>query len=58
MSTVTLELPARRTSPARWTAVAFVASYSSPGTRQAYASQLRLWFDWCDVHQLEPLADR
>jgi integrase/recombinase XerD len=25
--------------------------------RQAYATQLRLWFDWCAQHQLEPLAD-
>jgi integrase/recombinase XerD len=42
---------------AQWAAVAFAASYSSPGTRQAYATQLRLWFDWCAQHQLEPLAD-
>jgi len=28
-----------------------------PGTRQAYATQLRLWFDWCAQHHLEPLAD-
>jgi integrase/recombinase XerD len=42
---------------ASWAAVAFVASYSSPGTRQAYATQLRLWFDWCEQHHLEPLAD-
>jgi site-specific recombinase XerD len=34
-----------------------VASYASPGTRQAYATQLRLWFDWCEKHHLEPLAD-
>ena len=27
---------------ASWAAVAFVASYSSPGTRQAYATRLRL----------------
>ena len=30
---------------------------SSPGTRQAYTTQLRLWFDWCEKHHLEPLAD-
>jgi integrase/recombinase XerD len=42
---------------ASWAAVAFVASYASPGTRQAYATQLRLWFDWCEKHHLEPLAD-
>lgn len=57
MPTITLELPARQASPARWAAVAFVASYSSPGTRQAYGTQLRLWFDWCAEHQLDPLAD-
>jgi integrase/recombinase XerD len=57
MATSTLELPTGRTTPARWAAVAFVASYSSPGTRQAYATQLRLWFDWCDQHHLEPLAE-
>jgi hypothetical protein len=42
---------------ASWAAVAFVASYSSPGTRQAYATQVRLWYDWCKQHHLEPLAD-
>jgi integrase/recombinase XerD len=42
---------------ASWAAVAFVASYSSPGTRQTYVTQLRLWFDWCEQHHLEPLAD-
>ncbi len=42
---------------ASWAAVAFFASYSSPGTRQAYATQLRFWFDWCEQHHLEPLAD-
>lgn len=52
MSTHTLELPPREASTARWAAVAFVASYSSPGTRQAYSTQLRLWFDWCQRHQL------
>ena len=44
-------------SLADWSAVAFVASYSSPGTRQAYATQLRLWFQWCRAHGLEPLTD-
>jgi integrase/recombinase XerD len=42
---------------ASWAAVAFVASYSSPGTRQAYATQVRLWFSWCEQHHVEPLAD-
>ena len=50
MSTYMLELPARQTGTAQWAAVAFVASYSSPGTRQAYSTQLRLWFNWCDRH--------
>jgi hypothetical protein len=36
-----------------WAAVTFVASYSSPGTRQAYAPQVRLWFDWCAQRHLE-----
>lgn len=57
MSTVTLELPVREAGAAQWVAVAFVACYSSPGTRQAYGTQLRLWFDWCAAHHLEPLAD-
>lgn len=43
-------------SLADWSAVAFVASYSSLGTRQAYATQLRLWFQWCRAHGLEPLT--
>jgi hypothetical protein len=58
MTTSTLILPvAGEQDLASWAAVAFVASYSPPGTRQAYATQLRLWFDWCSQHQLEPLAD-
>jgi len=57
MSTFTLELPAPQTGTAQWAAVAFVASYTSPGTRQAYSTQLRLWFNWCDRHGLEPLKD-
>ena len=31
----------------QWVGVAFVVSYSSAGTRRAYATQLRLWFDRC-----------
>lgn len=57
MSTLAIELPARAASAARWAAVAFVTSYSSPGTRQAYSTQLQLWFDWCERHGLEPLTD-
>ena len=57
MSTIALELPVREAGTARRAAVAFVASYSSPGTRQAYATQLRLWFGWCAEHQLDPLSD-
>jgi integrase/recombinase XerD len=57
MSNTTLELPAGPAAAAQWAAVAFVASYSSPGTRQAYTTQLRLWFDWCDQHHLEPLSE-
>jgi integrase/recombinase XerD len=56
MSKNVLELPAEA-STARWAAVAFVASYSSSGTRQAYSTQLRLWFDWCHRHRLDPLAE-
>jgi site-specific recombinase XerD len=52
-----LGLPTERTTSARWAAVAFVASYSSPRTRQAYTTHLRLWFDWCSMHDLEPLTD-
>jgi hypothetical protein len=44
-------------SLADWSAVAFVASYSSAGTQQAYATQLRLWFQWCRDHGLEPLTE-
>ena len=51
MTTSTLILPvAGEQDLASWAAVAFVASYSSPGTRQAYATQVRLWFDWCEKH--------
>ena len=58
MSTTALMLPTPDAkSLADWSAVAFVASYSSPGTRQAYATQLRLWFQWCRAHALEPLTD-
>ena len=47
MTTSTLTLPVTGEQDlASWSAVAFVASYSSPGTRQAYATQVRLWFDW------------
>lgn len=56
MPTHVLELPAEA-STTRWAAVAFVASYSSPGTRQAYSTQLRLWIDWCQQHGLDPLAE-
>ena len=49
MTTSTLILPiSDEQDLASWAAVAFVATYSSPGARQAYATQLRLWFDWCD----------
>jgi integrase/recombinase XerD len=58
MTTSTLMLPvAGEQDLASWAAVAFVASYASPGTRQANATQLRLWFDWCERHHREPLAD-
>ena len=58
MSTTALMLPTPDAkSLADWSVVAFVASYSSPGTRQAYATQLRLWFQWCRAHGLEPLTD-
>ncbi len=58
MTTSTLILPiSGKRDLASWAAVAFVASYSSPGTRQAYTTQLSLWFGWCEKHHLEPLAD-
>lgn len=58
MTTSTLVLPVDgEQDMAGWAAIAFVASYSSPGTRQAYATQLRLWFHWCQQRHLEPLAD-
>jgi integrase/recombinase XerD len=58
MTTSTLMLPVSgERDLTAWAGVAFVASYSSPGTRQAYTTQLRLWFDWCEEHHLEPLAD-
>jgi integrase/recombinase XerD len=57
MTTSTLILPVSGEQDlASCAAVAFVSSYSSPGTRQAYATQLCLWFDWCAQHQLEPLS--
>jgi integrase/recombinase XerD len=58
MTTSALVLPVSGEQDlASWAAIAFVASYSSAGTRQAYTTQLRLWFDWCKQHHLEPLAD-
>ena len=58
MSTSALVLPIDRTrTAAGWAMVAFVASYSSSGIRQAYSTQLRLWFDWCQRHGLEPLTE-
>ena len=58
MTTSTLILPASGEQDlANWAAVVFVASYSSPGTRQGYATQVRLWFAWCEQHLLEPLED-
>jgi hypothetical protein len=43
MTTSTLSLPvAGEQGLASWAAVAFVASYSSRGTRQAYTTQL-MW---------------
>ena len=58
MTTSTLVLPvAGEQDQASWAAVALVASYSSPGTRQAYTTQVRLWFDWCAQHHLDPLAE-
>ena len=58
MATLALE-PARdqRQDTASWAAVAFIASYSSPSTRQTYTTQLRLWLRWCASHDLDPLAD-
>ncbi len=56
MTTSALTLPVTGEQDlASWAAVAFVASYSSPGTRQPYATQVRLWFAWCEEHLLEPL---
>ena len=58
MTTSTLILPVSgEQDQASWAAVAFVASDWSPGTRQAYAIQLRLWIAWCEHHHLDPLAD-
>lgn len=58
MTTSELVLPApSEQTMTSWAAVAFVASYSSPGTHQAYATQLRLWFDWCRQHGLDPLTE-
>ena len=58
MTTSELVLPApSEQTMANWAAVAFVASYSSRGTRQAYSTQLRLWFFWCRQHGLDPLAE-
>lgn len=56
MLTSALVLPeSDERSLADWSAVAFVGSYSSSGTRQAYATQLRPWFQWCGSHGLDPL---
>jgi site-specific recombinase XerD len=58
MTTLELAQPATSgQSMASWAAMAYVASYSSAGTRQAYSTQLRLWFSWCRQHALDPLAE-
>lgn len=36
-------------------AAAFLARYTGD-TRKLYASDLRIYFEWCQVHDLEPLA--
>ena len=57
MSSAVLALPRDTSDVTTWAAVAFVSSYSSAATRQAYTTQLRLWFAWCQRHQLDPLGD-
>lgn len=35
---------------------AWVATFSSPNTRQAYRNRLRTWFRWCAEQRIPPLA--
>ncbi|MGN6687266.1 MAG: tyrosine-type recombinase/integrase [Actinomycetales bacterium] len=42
-------------SPAALSAAAFLTRYGER-TQQAYRLDLRLWFDWCDAHQVDPLS--
>ena len=55
-SELVLPVPSEQTR-ASWAAVASVASFSSPGTRPAYSTQLRLWFSWCRRYGLDPLTE-
>lgn len=42
----------------RTLAGAFLAGFASEATRNAYASDLRRWLDWCEAHNLDPLSVR
>lgn len=42
----------------RTLAGAFLASFSSAATRDAYGDDLRQWFAWCDAHDVDPLEVR
>jgi integrase/recombinase XerD len=43
-------------SPRFLAAAAFLAGYSNPGTRKGYASDLRIYFNWCDRSGIDPLT--
>jgi site-specific recombinase XerD len=42
--------------PAAFIAITFLSGFHNRNTRDAYATDLRLWFEWCATHQLPPLA--
>lgn len=44
------------TDPAAMVAVSFLAQYPNPNTRTAYATDLRIFFTWCEQIRVHPLA--
>jgi site-specific recombinase XerD len=41
--------------PASFIAITYLSGFHNANTRQAYATDIRLWFEWCGHHGLPPL---
>lgn len=54
-STALLPFQPDAMTPAQLAAVSFLARYAG-STHSMYASQLRRWFEWCQVRDLDPLV--